>query len=191
MSATLVAALLVAVAVAVLLRERSRGAKMDPPVSAAESVNADSILPSNLRASFEREGPIDAVLAKPSLWPDPGKKPQLLVSGDDLGVTYRSSFVHLTEMQGSQLRESLVGVGPTTPTDCTFMPDVVFRFGTDPDSVRVVVCHGCLEAMVLTTARPIRRYALQSGSDPLLALTADLFPDDARIADYRSQRAGR
>ena len=44
--------------------------------------------------------------------------------------------------------------------------------------------------MVLSTTRTWGSM-LGSESDTLLALTAELFPDDARIADYRSQRAGK
>jgi hypothetical protein len=162
------------------------------PVSPTSTAAEDSVFPPSLRASLERGGPIDAALTAPSTVPAQGAEPQIpIVKG--IGITFRSPFVPLTELQGRLLGESLVRVRRRPEAvwpDCIFQPDIAFRFGASPDSLRIIICHGCGETKVLST-KGTWGSMLGFESDTLLALTAELFPDDDRIADYRSQRAGR
>jgi hypothetical protein len=183
-----VAVVLVGVVALAVVRGRQQPGEPEPPTPATAVI--DSVLPPSLQASLERAGSIDAILTNPQINLDPREESNVHLT-PGVGIRYRSHFVRLEETQGQRLRESLLRVRrPELRPDCTFQPDIAFRFGASPDSLRVVVCHGCGEAMVLSTG-PGWMCMLGFESDTLLALTAELFPDDDRIADYRSQRAGR
>ena len=188
------AVVLVGVVALAVVRGRPQPGKPEPPrymVSPPSAADVDSVLPSPLRTSLERPGLIDAILTNPRLNHEPETKSQIhLLEG--VGILFRSPFVRLGESQARRLRESMLRVHQLggVPTDCVFMPDIAFRFGASPDSLRIIVCHGCGETKVLSTKGTWGRM-LGFESDTLLALTSELFPNDARIADYRSQRAGR
>ena len=99
----------------------------------------------------------------------------------------RSPFLELTSAQVSRLRGLLLPIRRSAfVTDCTFMPDVVYRFASPVDSIRVIVCHTCGEVWLLSSGKEWGA-VIEGKPQPFVEFAHELFPDDAHIEKIRTE----
>jgi hypothetical protein len=144
----------------------------------------ERVIPAQLQARIRNADRIEARLTGPGVVMASDYPGRCLVDSEGVGYLWRTDPLTLTPEQAARLRKLLLDRTSyqTEAKPCTFSANIHYRVFTGPDTVEVLICHGC--GQVVLWSRGVHGGGeIDPTALKFLGLTRELFPQDTAIAE--------